>query len=212
MSDSLISCLAFSDGRCIASGTVQEVALALKAAAQRTSGVLPNALIFNAVTSQPLELDLRGTLDEVRARFSAAPDGHGHEWAEPQPAADDLADDSLPRSRGRPKLGVVAREVTLLPRHWSWLGSQPGGASVALRRLVENARRANQAADGQRLAQESAYRFMTAMAGDLPGYEEAVRMLFAQDRAGFEAASVAWPADVREHARKLTAATLAEIG
>lgn len=70
----------------------------------------------------------------------------------------------------------------------------------------------NQAADGQRLAQESAYRFMTAMAGDLPGYEEAVRMLFAQDRAGFEAASVAWPADVREHARKLTAATLAEIG
>lgn len=77
MSDSLISCLAFSDGRCIASGTVQEVALALKAAAQRTSGVLPNALIFNAVTSQPLELDLRGTLDEVRARFSAAPDGHG---------------------------------------------------------------------------------------------------------------------------------------
>ncbi len=119
--------------------------------------------------------------------------------------ADATVSDPGPRGRGRPKLGVVAREVTLLPRHWDWLGSQPGGASVALRRLVEAARRANQATDTKRQAQESAYRFITALAGDLPDYEEAVRMLFAQNRAGFDMASAAWPADVRNHARKLAA-------
>ncbi len=75
-----------------------------------------------------------------------------------------------PRGRGRPKLGVVAREVTLLPRHWDWLNAQPGGASVALRKLVEQARRANGDADRARAAREAAYHFMSAMAGDLPAF------------------------------------------
>lgn len=102
------------------------------------------------------------------------------------------------RGRGRPKLGVVAREVTLLPRHWEWLAAQPGGASVALRKLVEEARRSQ--SGRARQAQERAYHFMNAMAGDLPGFEEATRALFAGDREGFAERIAGWPTDVREHA------------
>jgi hypothetical protein len=108
-----------------------------------------------------------------------------------------------PRSRGRPKLGVIAREVTLLPRHWEWLADQPGGASVALRKLVEQARRASAGQELRRLAQERAYHFMSAIAGDLPGFEEATRALFANDLARFAELLQSWPHDVRTHAIKL---------
>jgi hypothetical protein len=108
------------------------------------------------------------------------------------------------RGRGRPKLGVTAREVTLLPRHWEWLAAQPGGASVALRRLVENARRSDAAR--ARAAQEAAYRFINAIAGDQPGYEEALRALFANDLAGFAQRIAAWPPDIRSHALNLARA------
>lgn len=108
-----------------------------------------------------------------------------------------------PRGRGRPKLGVVAREVTLLPRHWEWLNGQPGGASVALRKLVENARRENAESDRRREAREAAYRFLSAMGGDLPGFEEAARALFAEDRPRFARIVAAWPGDVAAYARWL---------
>jgi hypothetical protein len=104
---------------------------------------------------------------------------------------------------------VVAREVTLLPRHWEWLAAQPGGASVALRKLVEEARRAHGERDRARLARERAYRFMSAMAGDLPGFEEASRALFAGDGAGMQTHMAAWPPDVREHATRLASDDLA---
>jgi uncharacterized protein len=107
------------------------------------------------------------------------------------------------RGRGRPKLGVVAREVTLLPRHWDWLNAQPGGASVALRKLVESARRANAESDRLREAREAAYRFLSAIAGDLPGFEEGSRALFAGDRALFAEKAAAWPGDVAAYARWL---------
>jgi hypothetical protein len=110
-----------------------------------------------------------------------------------------------PRRRGRPSLGVVAREVTLLPRHWEWLSSQPGGASVALRKLVEDARRANEGRDRVRLARESAYRFMMAMAGNEPGYEEALRALFSGEYGRLEGLTAGWPEDVRAHALRLAA-------
>ena len=97
----------------------------------------------------------------------------------------------------------MAREVTLLPRHWEWLNSQPGGASVALRRLVEDARRVRAGADRKRRSQEVAYRFMSAMAGDRPGFEEATRALFASDRDRFTTHTAGWPVDVRRHARAL---------
>jgi hypothetical protein len=107
------------------------------------------------------------------------------------------------RGRGRPRLGVIAREVTLLPRHWDWLNSQPGGASVALRKLVEEARRASGDRDRIRAAQEAAYRFMLASAGNLPGFEEATRALFAHDRRRFGDLIADWPEDVRDYAIRL---------
>jgi hypothetical protein len=107
------------------------------------------------------------------------------------------------RGPGRPKLGVEAREITLLPRHWDWLSRQPGGASATLRRLVESARREASARDRARQAMDAAYRFLTAMAGDAAGYEEAIRALFAGDGPRFDVHASAWPEDVRAHARKL---------
>ena len=115
-----------------------------------------------------------------------------------------------PRSVGRPKLGVVAREVTLLPRHWDWLGRQPGGASVALRRLVEEARRIHHGRDSVREAREAAYRFMTAMAGSQEGFEEAARALFAGDAQRFAALVAAWPPDVAEYLQGLATASWSE--
>jgi uncharacterized protein len=100
---------------------------------------------------------------------------------------------------GRPKLGVVAREITLLPRHWDWLKTQPGGASVALRKLVEMAMKANADHDKVRLAKEITYRFMSAIAGHLPGFEEACRALFAANSDAFEAVVADWPKDIRAH-------------
>ncbi len=107
------------------------------------------------------------------------------------------------RAAGRPRLGVVPREVTLLPRHWDWLAEQPGGASVTLRRLVDQARRTSGEADRIRRSREAAYQFMTVMAGNRPGFEEALRALFAGHRARFTELIAGWPADIREHALEL---------
>lgn len=195
MTTSSVTCTAFEGVRRLASGALKDVALAVKAAAERDGGA--SVLIFDDQTSRPIELDLRGSASDVLARLADQQDG---ETRQPEPASDEPA---AARGRGRPKLGVVAREVTLLPRHWEWLNGQPGGASVALRKLVDAARGASEAKDRMRQAQEAAYRFMTAMAGDLAGYEEATRALYANDATRFDAMTVAWPVDVRDHARKL---------
>ena len=166
---------AFAAQRQLARGSLREVALAVAKAPQDAC-----ILVFDDQTGRVVDLDLRGSLDEVAARY---------EKVEP------------PKPRGRPKLGVTAREVTLLPRHWDWLAQQPGGASVTLRKLVEAARKSS---DGEaRRAQEAAWRFISVLAADAPGLEEAGRALFAADRARFEAHSAAWPQDVRDHALNL---------
>jgi uncharacterized protein len=171
---------AFAGNRLIARGDL--VAVARAAHANRSE----QPLVFDDATGRPVELDLQGSVEEVVARLSppAAP-------AKP--------------ARGRPKLGVTAREVTLLPRHWEWLATQPGGASAALRRLVDQARRETVGTDAARQAQEAAYRVMTTLAGDFPGYEEATRALFARDRARFDELTSGWPADVRDYVRGLNA-------
>ena len=113
-------------------------------------------------------------------------------------------DVDLPKpARGRPRLGVTAREVTLLPRHWDWLATQPGGASAALRRLVDQARRDSGGADAIRQAQEATYRVMTTLAGDFPDYEEATRALFANDRQRFAQLTAGWPGDIGDYIREL---------
>jgi hypothetical protein len=186
----------FDGQRRIANGSLQANALAArKALAGQSAGPV---LVFDDQTGRPAEVDTRGSDEEVAARYpnTATP--------EVAPVAqDDVPGPAGPRSRGRPRLGVVPREVTLLPRHWEWLGSQPGGASVALRKLVEEARRAGAAKDRLRQAQERAYRFMQAIGGDLPGFEEATRALFANDPIRFNELLAAWPHDVREHAIRL---------
>lgn len=105
-----------------------------------------------------------------------------------------------PRGRGRPKLGVSAREVTLLPRHWEWLSRQRGGASGALRRLVEEASRT---APGPEERRDAAYRFMSDRCGDRPGYEEALRALYRGDRARFDALTASWPEAIRTYLARL---------
>jgi uncharacterized protein len=180
---------AFEGERRLASGPLDEVALAIKHVEH--SGLAPIA-IFDDVTGRAVDLDLRGSDTDVLARLAKT--------FEP---ANSIAPTSEPRGRGRPKLGVVAREVTLLPRHWEWLNAQPGGASVALRKLVEQARRDTGDADRARAAREAAYHFMSAMAGNLPDFEEAIRALFADDRRRMAGHIATWPADIRDHVVRL---------
>lgn len=121
-------------------------------------------------------------------------------YAPVQPAPAEVADEPpATPSVGRPKLGVVAREVTLLPRHWEWLGQQRGGASAALRRLVDEARNAYTSRDQMRQAKEAGYRFMSAIGGDLPGFEDASRALFTEDAADFSHKIAHWPKDVQTY-------------
>jgi hypothetical protein len=183
---------AFEGERRLASGPLDEVALAIKHAGPQAVAPI---VIFDDLTGRSLDLDLRGSDADVLARLARD--------SEPGKTSDAAAPTSEPRGRGRPKLGVVAREVTLLPRHWEWLNAQPGGASVALRKLVEQARRASGDADRARAAREAAYHFMSAMAGNLPGFEEATRALFADDRRRMAGHIATWPADIRDHVVKL---------
>jgi hypothetical protein len=197
---------AFDGDRRIASGTLAEVALAAKEA---IGGQRPHdVLVFDDATGRVVDLYLKGSPEEVAARHALEPETDGGETSAKEPA--DRGAPPRRRGRGRPKLGVVGREVTLLPRHWEWLASQPGGASAALRRLVERARKENAGADRVRRAREVAYRFLSAMAGDRPGFEEATRALFAGDRAKLEAETDGWPADVRDYALKLAAGAFPE--
>jgi hypothetical protein len=164
--------IAFQDGQRIAAGSLAEIAPALRAK--------PGALVFDQASGQQLDLDLRGSDEDIRARYA-------------EPA----------KGPGRPRLGVTAREVTLLPRHWDWLGRQPGGASVALRKLVEAASREKGAARTQ--ARDAAYRFASAMGGNEAGFEEAMRALYAGKRKKFRRQLETWPPDVREHLEKMAA-------
>ena len=204
-------CSVFQSGRCLASGRLSEVALPMKAALDASARSLqaPPVLLLDDTTAEVIDLDLRGTPKEVLARLKAMV------AATPDPATagvSDEPDNAAPapgaapaRGPGRPKLGVVAREVTLLPRHWDWLATQPGGASVALRKLVEVARRDSETRDRVRHASAVAYRFMSTIAGHEAGFEEASRALFAGDQAGFDVLIAGWPVDVQHHLKRLAA-------
>ena len=186
MSTPSLRCTAFSGSQRIASGELRHVAMKAKQA-------------FDLHPDRPVLVfdDADGRTVEVQLELPAA--DLLRLLAQPQLATSaDAA--PAPRRPGRPKLGVVAREITLLPRHWDWLAAQPGGASVALRRLVEEARKVSSGDDRRRAAQEATFRFMQAMAGDQPGFEEASRALFAGDVARFEGHVARWADDVRDHA------------
>jgi len=177
---------AFADLRRVAAGPREAIVAHLRERAHDA----PAVLVFDDATGEQVDFDLR---------------------ADDRPAAPGTpGDEPAARGVGRPRLGVVAREVTLLPRHWDWLARQPGGASVALRKLVDEARHVNAQLDAQRASREATYRFMTAIAGDLPAFEEAARALFAGERQRFESLIDGWAQDVRTHVNRLASAAWSE--
>src|SRR5262245_63979062 len=177
----------FAGERLIASGPAADVA---QAAARAEDTGLSRVVIFSDLTGRQLELDRRGETPVIAGMTTAA------ETA-PAPASP---------GRGRPRLGVVAREVTLLPRHWQWLETQSGGASAALRRLIDEARRDNVEKDRAVEAQQATYRVMSVLAGNLPGFEAAARALYAGDDRTFDDIIGRWPADVSVYVARLAAA------
>ena len=192
--------IAFAGTRRIHSGAPGDVTRAAKVAVDEGE---QSVIVFDDA-SRVVDVDYRGSPENVIARLGLVDDtstpstGNG-KGEDSSPYLESPA----PRGRGRPRLGVVAREVTLLPRHWDWLATQPGGASAAVRRLVDAARQSSVDKDRIRTAKESAYRFISAMAGNEQGFEEATRALFAGDETRFAAMSDSWPRDVRDHARAL---------
>jgi hypothetical protein len=174
---------AFLEGRRLATGSLHEVAVAVLRSQQARPDGQP--LVFSDASGQSVDLDLRGGEEAIAARYTVSAPTEG------------------PKGRGRPKLGVIAREVTLLPEHWEWLAMQPGGASVALRKLVHEARRNGGDQDRVRQARDRAYHAMSTLAGDLVGFEEASRALFAGDRERLVAQMAAWPEDVRAYVLQL---------
>ena len=188
--DDIRQCTAFEGARRLASGALRDVVKAVKQAVDR-GGEEP-VLIFDDLTSEPVEVDFRGSIEDVLAKLERPAGG----------AAPAERVESAPRGPGRPRLGVVAREVTLLPRHWEWLTTFPHHA----RKLVVDARRVSRGKDAVRHAQYSTFRFMSAMAGNLPGFEEAARALYARDPERFERHMDPWPRDIRDHVRKISGA------
>lgn len=174
---------AFLAGRQLSTGPLHEVAVAVLRSQQAQPEGHP--IVFSDANGQSTDLDLRGGEEAVAARYA--------EVSPPQAT----------RGRGRPKLGVVAREVTLLPEHWDWLAAQPGGASVTLRKLVHEARRSGGARDRTRQSRDRAYNAMSTLAGDFAGFEEASRALFAGDHERLVAQMAAWPQDVRTYLLRL---------
>ena len=187
----------FNGHKRIAYGSLPVNALAVKHAL--VTGAPNPLLTFCDQTGQVVEIDMRGSDAEMLARLP--PEVYPLQGNES--ALVNSEESGEPRGRGRPKLGVVAREVTLLPRHWDWLATQRGGASVTLRKLVDEARRASVDRDRRRHTNERTYHFMSTMAGDMAGFEEASRALFANDEAKFHQLTEAWPSDVRDYVRYL---------
>jgi hypothetical protein len=178
----------FAGERLIGAGPVEEMLPQVKRWVDQSEN--PMVLIFEDQTGQQVDFDLEGTLDDIMRRALPA---------------------RPPAGPGRPKLGVVSREVTLLPRHWAWLEQQPNGASAALRRMVDQARSHNPGQQRARLAMDAAYRFMSALAGDRPGYEEATRALYAGQRDHFEVQIQSWPRDIQTHLQKLAKDAFQEV-
>ena len=167
---------AFADTKKIISGAWHEVIDKIKSDSKKNAEA--TVLIFDNLSGEQMDQDLR---------------------------YDSVADEAPKKSGpGRPRLGVVSKEVTLLPQQWEWLASQSGGASVTLRKLVEEAKKKNQGRDQVRRLQESTHRFMTVMAGNLPQFEEALRALYGRDKIKFEKITKLWPKDIREHTHLMT--------
>lgn len=172
--DELNTYTAFAGTQLMACGELEAILTAVKPRVDSGDGVL----IFQDQTGKQVDFDFRGTMNDVVARALATPARSGP---------------------GRPKLGVVSREISLLPRHWEWLEAQPSGASAALRRLVDEARRRDSGEWRMRQTVEAVGRVMTALAGNMAGFEEAYRALYARDLPRLAEEARSWPEDVRNY-------------
>ncbi len=181
------NCIAFAGHRCVDKGESLQVASSVKQFVDNNPET--NVLIFNQISSQPVEIDLRGPLDDVLEKVK-------QRLIQTEP---EIAEPSQPKKAGRPKLGVKAREVTLLPKHWQWLSEQPGSASVTLRKLVQKAMSKSQGKQNKAQTQESIYRFINAIAGNEIGFEEVTRVLYADDKLKLEQLIAVWPVDIKAH-------------
>ncbi|THF70259.1 DUF2239 family protein [Deinococcus sp. Arct2-2] len=193
--DELPTYTAFHGSLHLLTGSLHDVLTELKTQADSLDAA-SSILIFEDRSGRQADFNLRGTLSEVLEREAPLPSAPASAPAKAGP--------------GRPKLGIVSREISLLPRHWDWLELQRGGASATLRRLVDEARKQNPGQERVQQAQAAADRFLGAMAGNLPHFEAASRALYARDQAGFVAHSADWPADIRRHALHLAAPVFAD--
>lgn len=195
-------CTAFQGTRRLASGPLADVVLSVQAATERN----PNEaiLVFDDANGRVIDLDLRGSSADVIARLSQPHPATSGRFRSANKTTENKDESAEPRGRGRPKLGVVSREITLLPAQWDWLAAQPEGASSIIRKLVDEARR-NTGAQQKKAAQEATYQFMLAIAGDRAGYEEATRALFAHDYPKLEQLIKKWPQDVKAYILQLSA-------
>ncbi|MBX3020266.1 MAG: DUF2239 family protein [Bdellovibrionales bacterium] len=178
---------AFEGHKLLATGQLQDVAL--KMLRRLRTNPSASVLLFADATGREMDLDLRGSEADALERLKIF-----------VPAKTETLVSTGP---GRPKLGVVAREVSLLPRHWEWLATQSGGASATLRRLVEEAKKGAGGKEAIKAAQERTYKVMSTLAGDLPNYEEALRALYAKDKRKFQALTREWPGDIRDYTKRL---------
>lgn len=206
-----VSVTAFRGHARLAHGILADVAKVAFAAVQedlvsRKPSSDHTVLIFDDGTGRVIDLEMRGGERAMMASLKVR-----GLLEVPSSDTPNVSDETpTPRGRGRPKLGVVPREVTLLPRHWEWLALQPGGASVALRKLVDAARKTQAESDHQRMRREAAYAVMSALGGDLPHFEEASRALFRGDHDGLTAAMRRWPVDIATYVQQLLREPLRE--
>ncbi len=171
----------FLGSRLVASGDILSVAIKIKKSLRLE--VKLQVFIFDDLTGDQAEVDFRGDLDQMKTRLQTQVDEQTIKKSGP----------------GRPRLGVISKEITLLPEHWEWLAIQPGGASVTLRKLIEEAKKKNTQRDQIRQAQDRAYKVMMVLAGDRVGYEEALRALYQGNRQAFQSQIESWPSDIREY-------------
>lgn len=190
-------CTAFSGPNQVSTGSIAQVAAACHSWIQDHPGDM--LLVFEDHTGRVLDLDLRGDVEQVLDQLDDHP-----LVSPPEPHAP-----AAPRGRGRPRLGVVSREVSLLPRHWAWLERQPRSLSATLRSLIEEHIRRGAEQEDRRRAEHAAYGVMSVLAGDLPGFEEATRALFAHDTPRVLEQIEGWPPDVQSYLVRLLGASAA---
>jgi uncharacterized protein len=181
---------AFEGDKLLCRGLLGQVVLNVKRKIEKSPD--GTFLIFSDATGKTMDFNLQGSESEVLKRLQVFVSSSAGENSS-----------GLGTGPGRPKLGVISREVSLLPRHWEWLANQSGGASATLRKLVEEARKKISSGSDVKRAQERTYKFMSVVAGNLPGFEEALRALYRKEKKSFMAQVHTWPRDVRDHAVEL---------